>query len=175
MKLGIKHAIWMLMVVLMAGCEQKPAPTPPEDPLLHGYLDKAQPRLATIKVFLGKEELQTEIARTSIQIMTGMMWRTNMQENEAMLFVFNRPHQASFYMRNTLIPLSCAYIDSDGVILELHDMKPKDESSIPASTDRVQFVLETKQGWFQRHNIGPGTYVTSQNGSLQDTFFKNSP
>jgi len=174
MKHGINCAIWVFLMVLLAGCEKKPSQTPTENHQINGYLDQAQPHLATMKIFLGKEEMVAEVAQTSVQIMTGMMYRTNMLENEGMLFVFNRPHQASFYMRNTVIPLSCAYIDSEGTILELHDMKPLDESSIPASSDRIQIVLETKQGWFQRHNIGPGTLITTEHGGLFQTFSRNS-
>jgi uncharacterized membrane protein (UPF0127 family) len=105
-------------------------------------------------------------------LQTGMMFRTNMTENEAMLFVFAQPHRASFWMKNTLIPLSCAYISRDGVILEIHDLKPRDETSVVAESDAVRFVLETKQGWFQRNNVGVGAFVRSETGSLMDTFFE---
>jgi uncharacterized protein len=101
-----------------------------------------------------------------------MMWRTGMGEMEGMIFVFERPHRASFWMKNTLVPLSCAYIDPEGVILEIHDMRPKDEASIPAGTDRVQYVLEVPQGWFQRHNVPVGSLIRSERGTLRETFFR---
>jgi uncharacterized membrane protein (UPF0127 family) len=131
----------------------------------------AQPKLRTIKLWLGREELVTELALTHDQVETGMMFRTEMAENEGMLFVFSGPFRAAFWMRNTLLPLSCAYIDPDGVILELHDMQPKDETTITASTPRVQYVLEVKQGWFQRHNINVGAQVRTERGTLAETFF----
>lgn len=159
----------MSALLCVVGCK-KPAPASASgEP---GYLDHAQPRLATLKLWLGAQELPAEIARTAVQVHTGMMYRKEMGENEAMLFVFSRPHQASFYMRNTLIPLSCAYIDSNGVILEIHDMKPRDESPIMAATDRVQYVLETRQGWFARHSISVGTEVRTERGSFADTFWR---
>lgn len=133
---------------------------------------QAQPKLRTIKLWVGAEELATEIAHSPKEIETGMMHRKSMEENEAMLFVFDFPRQTSFWMKNTFVPLSCAYIDPDGVILELHDMKPLDESPIPAGTDRVQFVLEVKQGWFERHNVKPGAKIRTERGSLQETFFR---
>jgi uncharacterized membrane protein (UPF0127 family) len=132
---------------------------------------KAQPKLRTVKLWLGSEEMMTEIAMSEKEIMTGMMFRTEMAENEGMLFVFTGPHQAAFWMKNTLLPLSCAYIDPDGIILELHDMKPKDETPIPAATARVQYVLEVKQGWFERHKIAVGTQVRTERGTLAETFF----
>lgn len=133
---------------------------------------QAQPKLRTVKLWLGAEEISAEIAVSEKEIMTGMMFRTEMGENEGMIFVFARPHQASFWMRNTLLPLSCAYIDPDGVILEEHDMKPRDETPIPAATPRVQYVLEVKQGWFERHNVKVGTQVKTERGTLAQTFFR---
>ncbi len=94
-----------------------------------------------------------------------------MGENEGMLFLFARPHRTSFYMRNTHIPLTGAYIDSEGKVLELHDMEPFDESPIPAKTETVQFVLEMPQGWFKRHEIGVGVRVVTERGTLQKAFF----
>jgi uncharacterized membrane protein (UPF0127 family) len=132
---------------------------------------QAQPKLKTLKLWLGPEEMITEIAMSMHEITNGMMFRTEMAENEGMLFVFNGPHQSSFWMKNTLLPLSCAYIDPDGVILEIHDMKPKDETPITAATARVQYVLEVKQGWFERHKINVGTQARTERGTLAETFF----
>jgi len=107
-----------------------------------------------------------------VQIATGMMFRKEMGENQGMLFVFLRPHRTAFYMRNTYIPLSCAYIDPEGTVLELHDMKPLDESQITAKSDDIQYVLEMKQGWFARNNIAVGTVIRTEIGPLRDTFFR---
>ncbi|MBU6400930.1 MAG: DUF192 domain-containing protein [Verrucomicrobia bacterium] len=169
----VDGAISMTMVLLaLAGC--KPSAVTPAAPAVSeaaGYLDHAQPRLRTLKLWLGAQELVTEIARSAVEVQTGMMYRTEMGENEAMLFVFPVPYRAQFYMRNTLLPLSCAYMDSNGVIREIHDMKPKDETSITAATDDIQYVLETRQGWFQRHHIGIGTVVRTERGSFAETFW----
>jgi uncharacterized membrane protein (UPF0127 family) len=132
-----------------------------------------QPKLPTLKLWLGPEELITEIAATDQQVMTGMMFRTEMAENEGMLFVFAPPpRQVSFWMRNTLLPLSCAYIDPEGVILEIHDMQPRDETPIKAASARIQYVLEVKQGWFERHKINVGTAVRTERGTFAETFFR---
>src|SRR5439155_6780696 len=109
---------------LIAGCGKPAAApvTPPaaSAPAIPGLPTQAQPRLATIKLWLGAEELKTEMALTGQQIMTGMMFRTNMAENEAMLFVLPYVEQASFWMKNCPLPLSVAYIDTAGVIQEIH-------------------------------------------------------
>jgi len=130
----------------------------------------AQPKLQTLKLYVGAETVNTELAMTQLQVATGMMFRKDMAENEGMLFVFARPHRTSFYMKNTTVPLTAAYIDSEGVILELHDLKPLDETPVEAGTDKVQFVLEMKQGWFKRHNVAAGAVITTERGRLKETF-----
>src|SRR5688572_27982738 len=81
-----------------------------------------QPKLPTVKLWVGTNQVTAEIASTHQQIQTGMMFRTNMADLEGMIFVFPQPTQVAFYMRNTLIPLSCAYIDPEGTILETFEM-----------------------------------------------------
>jgi uncharacterized membrane protein (UPF0127 family) len=120
-----------------------------------------------VKLWLGSQELVAEIAREPVELATGMMFRTNMATNEAMLFLLPTPQQASFYMRNSLIPLSCAYMDEEGAILETHDMKPKDETPILSATSNIQFVLEVNQGWFEKKHIGPGMLVRTEKGTLR--------
>jgi uncharacterized membrane protein (UPF0127 family) len=126
-----------------------------------------QAKLPTMKLWLGSQELVAELAREPLQVTTGMMFRTNMASNEAMLFLLPVPQRAEFYMRNTLIPLSCAYIDTEGTILEIHDMKPKDETLILSASDNIHFVLEVNQGWFEKNRISPGTFVRTERGSLR--------
>jgi uncharacterized membrane protein (UPF0127 family) len=89
-----------------------------------------------------------------------------------MLFVFPAPYQASFWMKNCPLPLSAAYIDPEGVILEIHDLQPHNTNSVWASSDRVQFVLEVNQGWFGRHKVTTGMVVRTEHGSLSGTFFR---
>lgn len=132
---------------------------------------KAQPRLETLKLWVGTNQVNAEIAKTQTQVMAGLMWRTNMAEMDGMLFVFAVPHQTAFWMKNTLLPLSCAYMGPDGAILELHDMEPLNTNSIPASTDQIQYVLEMNRGWFQRHNVSTGVVMQTESGTLSQTFF----
>jgi hypothetical protein len=132
---------------------------------------EAQPKLPTVKLWLGTQEIAAEIALTLRQIETGMMFRTNISESEAMLFVFAAPHQASFWMKNVPLALSCAYLDPEGIILEIRDMHPQDTNPIVARSERVQFVLETARGWFERHQVSTGALVRTEMGSLRETFF----
>jgi uncharacterized membrane protein (UPF0127 family) len=132
---------------------------------------KAQPKLRTMKLWLGSEEITAELAAAKREIETGMMFRTEIGENEGMLFIFPGPYRVAFWMKNCVIPLSCAYIDSEGVILETREMKAGDETPLTAKSDRVQYVLEVKHGWFERHNVTPGMVVRTERGSLMQTFF----
>jgi len=115
--------------------------------------------------------MDAELALTTIQQQTGMMFRTNLAENAGMLFVFPGPFRASFWMMNCPLPLSAAYIDPEGVILEIHDLQRHNTNSVVAASERVQFVLETSQGWFGRHNVTTGMVVRTERGTLTDTFF----
>lgn len=76
-----------------------------------------------------------------------------------MLFIFEQPKEASFWMRNTKIPLSIAFIDSAGKILEIKSMNPLDESLVLSNSDRVAYALEVNQGWFARHRISSGAMI----------------
>ena len=124
-----------------------------------------------MKLWVGAQELIAELALNDRQRMMGMMFRTNMAENEAMLFVFPVPHRTSFYMKNTTVPLSAAYIDPDGTILEIHDLKPLEEKPVEAASDKIQYVLEVNQGWFERNKVGVGMVLRTERGSLTETFF----
>lgn len=168
----------LFVLLLLAGCQKQQAAPPPTampktnpPPSLQGWPPtKAQPRLQTMKLFVGPEVITAELALTQIQVGTGMMFRKEMAENDGMLFVFARPHRPAFYMKNTTLPLTAAYLDSEGTILELHNLEPLNETPIEAATENVQFVLEMNRDWFKRHNISTGAVVTSETGRLQDAF-----
>ena len=160
-------------MLLLGGCEKSVTTAAPQSSHPNASVPtKVQPKLPTVKVWLGSQELVTEVARTDLQIHTGMMFRQSIAENEAMLFVFDRPDYRAFWMKNVSVPLSCAYIDPDGVILETHDMTPQETKPIESKSDRIQYVLETKQGWFDRNKVTTGTVVRTEHGSLAETFFR---
>jgi len=140
------------------------------DPV-YGHLLHAQPKLPTIKVWVGSEELETEIARAPVQIATGMMFRTNMPENTAMIFVFDYPASKNFYMRNCVVPLSAGYIQPDGTLAEIAKLVPGDQVGVQSKSENLQFVLEVPQGWFERHNVKTGAVIRTEKGSLMEAFF----
>ena len=163
--------VLFLTATLLAGCK-KPGETAATQPSLDDLLPKqAQPKLPTMKLYIGPETINAELATTEREEMTGMMFRTNIQETDAMLFVLPVPQRASFWMKNCPESLSAAYITPDGVIEEIRHLERNDTNSVVAASDNIQYVLETKDGWFLRHNIAAGTVMRTERGSLQETFF----
>jgi len=160
----------LLAGTLLTACGKSTnAPTAAKPP---PYLPHAQPKLSTIKVWLGSEQLSTEMALRDVEIATGMMFRTNMAENEAMLFVFDRPDARNFYMLNCTVPLTAAYINPDGVIEEFAKLNPGDTNGVRSRSWNIQYVLELPQGWPERHNVRTGAVVRTERGSLWQTFFR---
>ena len=104
------------------------------------------------------------------QIQTGMMFRKTMGSNDGMLFTLFYPQQAGFWMKNCYVPLSVAYIDSEGVIQEIHPLQVQDTNTVLSATTNIQFALETPQGWFDTHHVTTGMVIRTERGSLQETF-----
>jgi hypothetical protein len=166
-----KFIVLLLAATFWAGCQKSAdvAPSPSIDDLLP---KQAQPKLQTMKIYLGAETLDAELALTDQQRTTGMMFRTNIAETDTMLFVFPGPFQAKFWMKNCPESISAAYITPDGTIQEIHHLEKNDTNGVVAARDDIQFVLETKDGWFARHNISPGAVIRTEKGSLSETFFQ---
>jgi uncharacterized membrane protein (UPF0127 family) len=165
----------MLTALILAGwgtgCEKKSVLPPAVSEVGQPDLPtEAQAPLKTVRLWLGPEELVAEMALTPIQEETGMMFRTNMAENSGMIFVLPNPQRASFWMKNCPLPLSAAYLDPAGTILEIHDLQSQNTNSVTAAANNVQYVLEVNQGWFARHHIEGGTLVRTEFGSLPQTF-----
>ncbi|WP_151702453.1 DUF192 domain-containing protein [Nitrincola alkalilacustris] len=111
-----------------------------------------------VKLQVGEHLLDTEIAETAAQKTQGLMWRESLPEDSAMLFILDDRQQQCFWMRNTLIPLTLAYIDRNGRIIEFFDMQPLSDET-HCATKPAQFGLEVNQGWFARKGIVPGDRI----------------
>ena len=105
--------------------------------------------------------VEVELAQTDEQRSTGLMYRTSLEDGKGMLFIFNEDQVLSFWMKNTLIPLSIAYIASDGRILEIYDMEPQNLTPVHSSRS-VRYALEVPQGWFSRAGLEPGDRLDIQ-------------
>lgn len=118
-----------------------------------------QPRLPTVDLRAGMHTIKAELAVTPEQQMTGMMFRKEMNGNEGMLFVADEKSARCFWMKNTLVPLTIAFIGDDGTIVNLADMQPLDERSHCAKAP-VRFALEMRQGWFDKRGIKAGAKLS---------------
>lgn len=103
--------------------------------------------------------IDAQVAASPQERQTGLMHRKDMPQHEGMLFVFEQPAQQCFWMKNTLLPLTAAFVDDDGTIVNLADMKPQTLDS-HCSAKPVRYVLEMNQGWFAKKNIKAGAKLT---------------
>ena len=118
-----------------------------------------QTQLPRTTLNAGMHLLQVQLAQDFEQRQIGLMWRKEMPQNEGMLFIFEQPAVQCFWMRNTYLPLTAAFVADDGTIVNLVDMKPMNDSS-HCSHKPVRFVLEMNQGWFAKRNIQAGFKLT---------------
>ena len=113
-------------------------------------------KLPTIRLSAGMHVIQAELAQSPDERSIGLMFRKTMATNDGMLFAFERAGQQCFWMKNTLLPLSAAFIADDGSVVNIEDMKPQTLDSHCSKTP-VRFVLEMNAGWFAKRGIKPGS------------------
>ncbi len=111
--------------------------------------------LPRIKLQAGMHQMDVQLALTPDQRQIGLMYRAEMPQHEGMLFVFEQPAPQCFWMKNTLLPLTAAFVADDGTIVNLVDMQPQTTDS-HCSAKPVRYVLEMNQGWFAKKSIKAG-------------------
>jgi uncharacterized membrane protein (UPF0127 family) len=114
------------------------------------------PRLPAMQLTAGIHLITAEVAATDASRTRGLMFRQSLPPNHGMLFIFDRKSLHCMWMRNTLIPLSVAFVEDDGTIVNIENMQPHDESSHCAKQP-VRYALEMAQGWFAQKGVGPGS------------------
>lgn len=123
--------------------------------------ESPQLNLQRLKLSAGLHLIDVQVALTSDQRTTGLMHRREMPQNEGMLFVFEHPTIQCFWMKNTLIPLTAAFLEDDGTIVNLEDMRPQ-TTETHCSKRPVRYVLEMNQGWFGKRGIKPGARIAGR-------------
>lgn len=149
-RISVKYRIFLtlVLIVLFSG-----ACTGKSEQL--GAIDKPNPKLPTATIRSGDVSLVVELARTEEQRNRGMMFRKSLDEGKGMLFVFDSDQRMAFWMKNTSIPLSLAYIGSDGTIFQILDLVPFSED--PQLSQRsIRYALEVPQGWFAKAGLKVG-------------------
>jgi len=130
------------------------------------YFEQVQARtppqeiLPSVTLRIGPVTVEAEVADESDERTIGLMGREELAEGKGMLFVFREPQAMGFWMRDTLVPLSIAYINAAGVIREIHDMQPLDETPARSAFRDLLYALEVPQGWFHKNKILPGDRIT---------------
>jgi uncharacterized protein len=112
--------------------------------------------LQRVKLSAGMHLIDVQVAATPEQRQTGLMFRKEMPQQEGMLFVFEQASQQCFWMKNTLLPLTAAFVADDGTIVNMADMKPQ-TTEPHCSAEPVRYVLEMNKGWFARKGIKAGS------------------
>lgn len=133
----------------MWGCSQPPKPSPSPSSIVTSAL---------YPLLVKEHEITVELACTVEEQSQGLMFRQQLKKDHGMLFIFSRPRILSFWMKNTLIPLDIAYIDSTGNIIEIQSMDPETITPHP-SISEAQYALEMNRGWFSEQNIAVGTQL----------------
>ncbi|GAB3474779.1 DUF192 domain-containing protein [Polaromonas eurypsychrophila] len=123
--------------------------------------DAPQMNLQRSTLSAGMHQIDAQLAVTPAQRQTGLMFRKEMPQGEGMLFIFEEPVQQCFWMKNTLLPLTAAFVADDGTIVNLADMKPQTTDS-HCSKKPVRYVLEMNVGWFAKKGIKAGSRLRGQ-------------
>jgi uncharacterized protein len=137
---------------------ETPGEATPETKAKDKKKDKGKTDLLALNIIKADGEkvtLEVELAQTEQQQQRGLMERTELGKNRGMLFVFDQEQPLWFWMKNTLIPLSIAYIDGSGTIVDIQDMQPLDETLYPSAVP-AKYALEVNQGFFEENGINVG-------------------
>lgn len=121
--------------------------------------ESAQLNLPRTKITAGMYLIDAQVAATPQQRSTGLMFRPQMPASEGMLFVFDQPSEQCFWMKNTLLALTAAFVADDGTIVNMADMKPQTTDS-HCSKKAVRYVLEMNLGWFEKKGIKAGSKLS---------------
>jgi uncharacterized protein len=121
--------------------------------------EEPQMNLQRAQLTIGMHQIDAQLALTPQQRQIGLMWRKSMPQHEGMLFVFEQPSKQCFWMKNTFLPLTAAFVEDDGTIVNLADMKPQ-TTEPHCSAKPVRYVLEMNQGWFAKKNIKAGSKIS---------------
>jgi uncharacterized membrane protein (UPF0127 family) len=117
-------------------------------------------RFDSMQLAAGMHLIKAEVAASDAQRQQGLMFRQQMANNAGMVFVFDRPATQCMWMKNTLLPLSVAFIDAEGKIVNIEDMQPQTlDNHCSKKAVPVKYALEMNLGWFRKNNIKPGTTI----------------
>lgn len=143
-------AVLAAILLLMAGCNGNGHPADEADPSPEN----------TIAFEMGGRRVVLELALTPFERARGLMYRDQLDEDRGMLFVYPDPRTLSFWMKNSWIPLSIAFVRDDGTIVNIHEMRPLLESVSYKSHEACRYAIEMNKGWFEKHGLDAGDKIS---------------
>lgn len=143
----------VLLGALVAGCK------PGTDPAAQGDAVAGVSFETRFPVRFGGQEVRLQVALTELEKARGLMGRQTLAEHEGMLFVFPRNEPRSFWMRDVPINLALGYLTEDGKLDEVKVLLAQDPSSMPSRSNRIRYVIELPEGWFERNGVAPGAQL----------------
>jgi len=152
----MRNTLLLLSLLFLGGCPSPDAPEETSDP-------EPAPADTWFPLQVGDQNIEVQLALFPEEQRKGLMLREDMPENRGMIFLFSQPRRATFWMKNTPLPLDIAYITQDGVIREIYPMEPFDETTIVSHRDDIHFALEMNQGWFEDRHVRPPATVDLEN------------
>ena len=147
LNLNCNIPLCLLAAILLLGCQPASEALPPASSQSY------------FPISIGERELQLQLALTPEEQQKGLMFRDHLAEGHGMLFLFEKPAQRSFWMRQTRIPLDIGYFDSEGILIERYKLFPFDETPVRSKSSAILIAVETNQGWYERHDIKAGARI----------------
>ena len=156
-RLGVGKTVLGLCLLCLVAASCGPEPKPASQDARSK--SEAKDTHPAVRLTIGGRHADVEVVSTEEERQTGLMFRQWLAPDSGMLFVFEDAAPRSFWMKNTWIPLSIAFIDDSGIILNVLEMAANDTTARYQSAGPARFVLEMNAGWFQKHSIKPGDSV----------------
>ncbi|HWL14615.1 MAG TPA: DUF192 domain-containing protein [Opitutus sp.] len=136
----------LLALLAWAGCDEERAPTEQKPKTVADHFE----------IRVGGKPVQMQLAVLMPEMERGLMERRDLGRDEGMLFVYNRPQQMSFWMRNTPTPLDIGFFNAHGMLEEIYPLYPYDETPVRSRSTLLSLALEMNQGWFRENGVKPG-------------------
>jgi len=147
MKNQLRFLIPFGIICLLSACAPKASTTTPKSAETYFPLQ------------VDDQTIQLQLALNDSERSRGLMDRDHLGKDQGMLFLFEKPAQRSFWMRNTHIPLDIGYFNAQGKLLEIYALYPHDDTSIPSYSKEILIAVETNQGWYQQNQVEKGAQL----------------
>ncbi|PXA03423.1 DUF192 domain-containing protein [Coraliomargarita sinensis] len=148
-RIELSALLAVMSALILGGCQPDEATTASEPVRADTYFP----------ITIGESTLQLQLALTPAEHQKGLMFRRELPEDHGMLFIFERPRQQGFWMKNTSLPLDIGYLDPSGRLIEVHPLFPFDETPVASRSRQILIAIETNRGWYAKNGVKPGAQL----------------